>query len=252
VSVAADAAMLSSGNLAALEKLGYGYIVGSRVSKCPYEIEEHMRLPGGKLADGQVFESSIGVTVDGKRSTRRAIYQWSEKRAKLDLRNIEKLLEKAQRMVEGKLKAKGNRFVKTAGGRRSINQALVESARMRAGVKGYVTNLDIAAGEVIAHYHQLFQVEKSFRMAKSDLKARPIFHHTRQAIEAHLTIVFAALAIARHIEAATKMSIRSFVRTLLPYRSATISLNGALVPLPPRVPHHVSALLSSLKKKCGD
>ena len=252
VSVAADAAMLSSANLAALEKLGYGYIVGSRVSKCPYEIEERMRLPGGVLKDGQVFESSIGVAIDGKRSTRRAIYQWSEKRAKLDLRNIEKLLEKAQRMVEGKLKAKGNRFVKTTGGRKSVNQALVESARMRAGVKGYITNLDLAAVEIIAHYHQLFQVEKSFRMAKSDLKARPMFHHKREAIEAHLTIVFAALAVARHIEAATQTSIRRFVRTLLPFRSATISVNGALLPLLPRVPAHVAALLSSLKKKCGD
>ena len=53
------------------------------------------------------------------------------------------------------------------------------------------------AGEVIASYHELWHVEASFRMSKSDLRARPIFHHTRDAIEAHLTIVFAALGVAR-------------------------------------------------------
>lgn len=57
----------------------------------------------------------------------------------------------------------------------------------------------MSAGEVIASYHDLWQVEASFRMSKTDLRARPIFHHTRDAIEAHLTIVFAALAMARYM-----------------------------------------------------
>jgi transposase len=48
---------------------------------------------------------------------------------------------------------------------------------------------------VIDTYHRLFQIEKSFRMSKHDLRARPIYHHKRESIEAHLTIVFAALAI---------------------------------------------------------
>ena len=52
---------------------------------------------------------------------------------------------------------------------------------------------------VIGAYHQLFQIEKSFRMAKSDLQARPIYHRKRDSIEAHLTIVFAALAVSRWI-----------------------------------------------------
>ena len=56
---------------------------------------------------------------------------------------------------------------------------------------------------MIGAYHQLWQVEKAFRMSKSDLKARPIFHHKRESIDAHLTIVFAALAVARWLEATT-------------------------------------------------
>ena len=96
VAVTADAAMLSSGNLDALEKLEYTYIVGSRISKCPYEIEEYMKNPGSALRDGQVFESRIKVTIAGKRAYRRAIYQYRSRRERIDLANIDKLLVRAR------------------------------------------------------------------------------------------------------------------------------------------------------------
>lgn len=54
--------------------------------------------------------------------------------------------------------------------------------------------------------HQLFQVEASFRMAKSDLKARPIYHRVREKIEAHLTVVFCAIALGRHVQETTGLS----------------------------------------------
>ena len=85
-----------------------------------------------------------------------------------------------------------------------MNRELEEKTRALAGLKGYVTNLaacpdgtPVTAEFVIGAYHQLFQIEKSFRMAKSDLQARPIYHRTRDSIEAHLTIVFTALAIGQ-------------------------------------------------------
>jgi transposase len=68
-----------------------------------------------------------------------------------------------------------------------------------SGFKGYVTNIPagiMPAVEVIGSYHDLWHVEQTFRMAKTDLQARPIFHRTRDAIEAHLTVVFTALAMA--------------------------------------------------------
>jgi hypothetical protein len=251
VTVTADSAMLSSENLFKLEELGYTYIVGSRISKCPYEIEEHIKLPGAKLKDGQIFESKIKVTIANKRTDRRAIYQYRKKRAKIDLLNIDKLILKAQKMVEGKLDIKRNRFLKITDEHKEINTALAESARKRAGIKGYVTNLDIPAEQIIGYYHQLFQVEKSFRIAKSDLKARPIFHHKRESIDAHLTIVFTALAVARYIEAMTRISIRRFVRSLLPIRTGVISVNGTTLPLKPRLPQNVAALVKPLGKFGG-
>ena len=82
------------------------------------------------------------------------------------------------------------------------------------------------AGEVIASYHELWHVEASFRMSKRDLRARPIFHHTRDAIEAHLTIVFAALGVARYLQDATGMSIKKIVNTLRPLQHVTVRIAG--------------------------
>jgi transposase len=66
---------------------------------------------------------------------------------------------------------------------------------------------------VTGSYHEPWNV-KSFRMSKSDLQARPIYHHKRDSIEAHLTIVFAALPVSRWIEAATRWPIRKFAASI--------------------------------------
>lgn len=82
------------------------------------------------------------------------------------------------------------------------------------------------AAEVIGSYHDLWHVEQSFRMSKTDLAARPMFHHQRDAIEAHLTIVFAALAVARYLRNATGLSIRKIVQTLRPLQQITVRIAG--------------------------
>jgi transposase len=127
-----------------------------------------------------------------------------------------------------------------------LNQKLIDKAYALAGIKGYVTNLDIPDSEVIAYYHQLFQVEATFRMAKSDLRARPIYHRKRDAIEAHLTIVLAALAISRNIEYQTEISIKQFVKLLRPLRSGIVSINGNELLAEPEIPASVKTLLKLL------
>ena len=83
-------------------------------------------------------------------------------------------------------------------------------------------------------------------MTKSDLAARPIFHRIRDSIEAHLTIVFAALAVSREAQARTGLSIKKIVQTLRPLRSATISLGSRQITAPPRIPDHTQAILDDL------
>jgi transposase len=98
----------------------------------------------------------------------------------------------------------------------------------------------------VAAYRDLYQVERSFRMAKSDLAARPMFHRIRDSIEAHLTVVFAALAVSREAQARTGVSIKKIIQTLRPMRTATISLGNQQITAPPRIPGHARALLDDL------
>lgn len=124
------------------------------------------------------------------------------------------------------------RFVKVTGATKELDQGLIDRARQLAGLKGCVTNLLPAAmgGQgVIDAYHDLYQVERSFRMAKSDLRARPVFHHDRDAIEAHLTVLFAALAIARELQAVTGVSLKKLVQTLRPLRAVKIEIDGHMI-----------------------
>ena len=119
--------------------------------------------------------------------------------------------------------------MKTVNGSTRLDEDALTRARSLAGLKGYVTNLPVTtmpAAEVIASYHSLWQVEASFRMSKTDLRARPMFHHDRDAIEAHLTIVFAALAVARYLQDTTGMSIKKIVTTLRPLQQVTVRLAG--------------------------
>jgi hypothetical protein len=84
-------------------------------------------------------------------------------------------------------------------------------------------------------------------MSKTDLAARPMFARTRDAIEAHLTIVFTALAVSRTVQNRTGLSLRRFLRTLKPLRSATIEINGVTTTIPPALSPDVETILNALK-----
>jgi transposase len=236
ITVVADAAMMSIGNLNALSQSDYTYIVASRLTKIPYEIANYQKTQ--TLVDKQII-------VD-QRDDFKIIYQYRTKRATLDMRNIEKQITKAQRIISGKSPAHKAKFVTVKTKTKILNHKLIEKAYALAGIKGYVTNLDIPDQQVIDSYHQLFQVEASFRMAKSDLKARPIFHRKQDAIEAHLTIVLAAIALGRTIEAKTGTSIRHLIKTLRTIRSGTVLINGREYPAKEVIPSNVQLILKKL------
>jgi len=229
--------MLSRTNLEALVDNNYHFVVGSRLTKIPYDIAQFQKQ--GTLVDNQIINT--------KKDSYRIIYQYREKRARLDIKNIETQITKAKRMVSGVSPLKRNRFISFESTKKILNQSLIDKAYALAGIKGYVTNLNLASQEIINAYHQLFEVEASFRMAKSDLKARPIFLHKRDAIEAHMTIVFASLAISRRIKKLTGISIKRIVNLLRPIRSGTIIINGTEYQAKPEIPKDIHNLLQKLE-----
>lgn len=104
------------------------------------------------------------------------------------------------------------------------------------------------AAEVVAKYHDLWHVEQSIRMSKTDLRARPTFHHTRDAIEAHLTTVFTALAVACEAQHRTGGAIRNLVRQLRPLRSVSVAINGTSHTLAAAFLDDKQKLLDALKQ----
>ena len=241
VTIVADAGMISAANQKAIEDAGLSFILGARIPDVPYVVAEWRREhPGQDIPDGHVFCQPWPAD---RRRDQVIYYQHRADRARRTLRGIDDQVAKAERAVAGQTAVKRNRFVQLSGGTRTVNRALEAKARALAGLKGYVTNLaacpdgtPVTAEFVIDAYHRLFQIEKSFRMSKHDLRARPIYHHKRESIEAHLTIVLAALAVSRWLEQRTGWSIKRFVRTARRYRTVTIRVGDhaltAADPLP--------------------
>lgn len=236
LTVVADAAMLSAKNLSDLVNAGYTYIVGSRLNKIPYDIAQYQKSQ--TLTDQQIIVS--------QNTDYRVIYQYREKRAVIDRRNIQKQIVKAQKIVQGQVAPTKAKFLKFTAKTKQLNQALIDKANTLAGIKGYVTNLNIPDQQVIDYYHQLFKIEANFRMAKSDFKARPIFHRKRDSIEAHLTIVLSALAMGKNIEDLTGVSIKQFVKILRPVRSGIVIIDGQEYTAKEIIPESVQKILNNL------
>ena len=247
--VVADAGMLSAANLLALEEAGFGFIVGSKTSKAPYDLADHLQRHGNAFNDGQTIESTRTMGAGTKARDRRVVWQWSFKRHRHDNQAINAMVERAEAVAAGKRALKKDRFVNLTDVAPAVDWDLVKRAQYLAGLKGYVTNIstEVMDGErVVAAYHDLYQVERSFRMTKTDLAARPMFHRLRDSIEAHLTIVFAALAVSREVQARTGLSINKIVKTLRPLRTATITLGRQQITAEPRIPAAAQQILDDL------
>jgi hypothetical protein len=248
VTVVADAGMLSDANLAAIEDAGLRFIVGARIPDLPYQVAEWRRThPGEPIGDGQIFTQPwvMGTKADPRK--RMIFYQYRADRARRTLKGIDQQITKAEKAVAGQAAVKRNRFVQLTGATKSINRDLEAKARALAGLKGYVTNLEAPTAEyVMGAYHQLWQIEKSFRMSKSDLRARPIYHHKRDSIEAHLTIVFAALAVTRWLERCTDWSINKLITSLRRYHTIEIQAGDQIVTAADPLPDDIRATLQRL------
>jgi transposase len=230
VTVVADAGMISEANQKAVEAAGLSFILGMKIPDVPYQVDQWRREhPGEQIPDGHIFTQPWPAGPSSKRRDQQIYYQYKADRARRTLRGIDEQVAKAAKAVAGLAPVKRNRFIALDGVSKSVNRELEAKARDLAGLKGYVTNLAACPDDtpvtpefVIGSYHELWNIEKSFRMSKSDLQARPVYHRKRDSIEAHLTIVFAALAVSRWIEAQTGWSIRKFVKTARRYRTIEI------------------------------
>ncbi len=218
LTVVGDAGMLSAKTIAELMKEKLSYIVGARVANLGTAMIDQLACELGNT-DGKTLRLA---TKQGD-----LIGEFSLKRFRKDKHEMEKQITRAKELVKKQEPGKRSKFVTVTKEKEKyvLNDTLVEKTKKLLGIKGYYTNLPqatLADAGVIARYHELWHVEQSFRMAKSDLVTRPIFHHKKEAIEAHMLICFMALAVGKYMELETKLSLRRIVDMLRTAADATI------------------------------
>jgi hypothetical protein len=206
-----EPAKIALGLLKLTVPAGLSFILGARMPHLPDVVREWRDThPDQAAPDGLTVTQPWPSTSSEKARgipDRVIHYQFRHDRARRTLRGIDDQVAKAQRAVDGHAPVKRNRYIQLTGATKSVNRALEAKTRALAGWKGYTTNLVGQPPDfVIDAYHQLWRIEKAFRMSKHDLAARPIYHRTRDSIEAHLTIVLAALAVSHWIEHQTGSS----------------------------------------------
>jgi transposase len=201
--IVADAAMLSQERLTELKDKNISYIVGARLANAPLGLIQQIQpaLQGNQGATDR-FPSPHGDL----------ICDFSVKRYKKELYDLNRQIKKAEELVAQQFSGKRTKFVKKLSKERvELNKALIEKHRLLLGIKGYCTDIpatELPNEKVIDYYHRLWRVEQSFRMSKSDLETRPIFHHKQDAVRAHVLICFVALIIEKYLELTTKLSLR--------------------------------------------
>ena len=146
----------------------------------------------------------------------RAVWHYSHKRALHDRRTLTAQENKARAVVAGEKTARNPRFVTTSKGTAVLNEEALTRAKQLVGLKGYVTNIPITAMP------------------------------GQEAIEAHLTIVFTALAIARQLQTATSISIKRLIRTLRPLRQVTIQIAGQTITAQPHITPDTTAIIEKI------
>lgn len=214
LTIVADAAMLSLDNMMKLAVQGLSYIVGARLGSIPAELLAKI--------DGEL-ERIDGTTLRVKTLHGDLVLGYSKKRYAKDLSDMNKQIAKAKRHVEKPGTMRRTKFVTVEGEKPMLNESLIETRRKLLGVKGYYTNLrGVPDIEIVAHYHSLWHVEQAFRVAKSDVVSRPIFHRKEDSIKAHMLICIMALAISKYVEIKADRSIRSVLDVYRRITDATL------------------------------
>ena len=203
--VVADAAMLSKKNLRELTEAGYTFILGGRIKNENETTKAEILKKAKGVTDGTLFEI--------RRADRaRLVVSFSEKRRAKDAHNRDRGIKRLRKRITSEDLAKNhltncgyNKFLTLKGKTPvEIDEDKIAQDTLWDGLKGYVTNSSLARKKVVEHYGHLWQIERAFRISKTDLRVRPVYHYKQERIKAHLCIAFVAYAIWKELEAILK------------------------------------------------
>jgi transposase len=197
--VIADAGLLSTKNLEALQEEGYQYILGARIKNESESVKQ--QIQSEEWSNGKVVRLT-------KPDKTKLIVSYSLKRAIKDEHNRQRGLKRLEKQIKkGKLTKSNinnrgyNKYLKLIGKLHiEIDYEKFQADKIWDGLKGYITNTKLSSKQVIDNYNNLWYIEKAFRMSKTDLRIRPIYHRLKNRIEAHICIAFTAYSIYKELE----------------------------------------------------
>jgi transposase len=195
---------MSNDNITELQSKNYQYIIGARIKNETKLIQK--QLLSLHLKNGE----SAAIVKD---ENSKIIISYSDARAKKDAANRKRGVEKLEKkIIRGKLTKQHinnrgyNKYLKLDGEVTiSIDKEKYIADAKWDGLKGYCTNTALTKDQIIEHYNHLWQIEKAFRISKTDLKIRPIYHRLKSRIEAHICIAFCAYKIYKELERQLKI-----------------------------------------------
>lgn len=244
LTVVADAGMLSDDNLTFLSSLNLNYIVGARIKNMADEIKRQIFSFDFKSQEIQEIEI--------KEENRRLIIDYSEDRAKKDNCSREKIVKKLETKLEKKQPVVyKNKYLvfKDEGKVIGVNKIKIEEDKKYDGLKGYLTNIEkgeINGDKIIEEYHNLWKIEKAFRMSKNDLRERPIYHRNLKRIESHLLICFCSLLVMKETEnilAKINISLNHAIEVLGNIGEGTITIGGIELPIEKEIDYEAKLIL---------
>jgi len=197
--IVADAGLLSKENISALIQLNYQFILGARIKNESKTLQKSIHTTKWENGQTRVYEKSEAT---------RLIVSYADSRAQKDKHNRDKGLKRLEKAIRtGKLTKQQinnrgyNKYLKLEGNIYiEIDYEKYKADNKWDGLKGYITNATLPANQIINNYKQLWQIEKAFRISKTDLKIRPIYHRLKHRIEAHLIIAFCSYKVYKELE----------------------------------------------------
>jgi len=242
ITVVADAAMISSENIQLLSSASLNYIVGARLANLSFSLIKQLST---------LLNRTDGMTVRVKTELGYLICEYSEKRCRKNKREMDNYIKKAESLLKHPGKIKKAKYIKVQNQSYQLNQSLIEKNELLLGIKGYYTNLEQSEVEdktIIEHYHNLWQIEHAFRITKSDLQIRPIYHYKKEIIEVHVLLCFMALAICKYMELKTEKSTQSILTLLKSVTDARLKnkLSGEEIILRTDINSEIETILKKL------
>lgn len=209
VILVADRGLGSADNQALLKAKGYDYIIGAKLKTMSKAFQQQVL----NLSDYRPLEQAKGapsilykiLNKTGEGPQDRIVCTWSEQRARKDKADRERLLEKAREMMETPSKITNKRgakkYLKTTTQSQGLDEEKIKADEAWDGIYGILTSTqDISPQEILDAYHQLWRIEECFRVLKTNLETRPVYHWTEKRIRGHFVLCFLAFVLERTLE----------------------------------------------------